>query len=165
MEDHFFTKHGVVVGCVCVCWLFWEDSGALHVLYTLFPLLVHQLHLRPSDLRYQRLGIPVLGNSGKCSLWSSWAVTGRTFHTSFIPQPLRHLAVSFSRPAGTGKGHGNGALYGSILKARDLGSLLRCLGRGSMSVFVCLSSGEAGVGRGCTDLPMASLAPCQTPWG
>ena len=38
----------------------WDDSTALHLLCTLFLLLLNQLHLRPSDIRYQRLGTSVL---------------------------------------------------------------------------------------------------------
>ena len=70
-------------------------------------------------------------------------------HGANIPHHLHSssLTVSsgfFSRPVGTGEGHGNGALFSTILKARDLGSLLRPLGWGSMSVFLCLSSGGGG---------------------
>ena len=39
---------------------FWKDSSALHLLCTLFLLLLHQLHLRLSGTRSQRLGTPGL---------------------------------------------------------------------------------------------------------
>ena len=41
------------------CW-FRDDSSALHLLCTLFLLLLHQLHLRLSGIRSQYLGIPSL---------------------------------------------------------------------------------------------------------
>ena len=41
---------------------FQDDSSALHLLCTLFLLLLHQLHLRSPDLTSQRLGAPVLGS-------------------------------------------------------------------------------------------------------
>ena len=37
---------------------FQEDSSTLHLLCTLFLLLLHQLHLRSSGIRSQRLGTP-----------------------------------------------------------------------------------------------------------
>ena len=37
---------------------FWGDVNALHLLCTLFILLLHQLHPRSSGIRSQRLGIP-----------------------------------------------------------------------------------------------------------
>ena len=36
---------------------FRDDSRALHLLCTLFLVLLHQLHLRSSGVRYQSLGI------------------------------------------------------------------------------------------------------------
>ena len=39
---------------------FQEDSSALHVLWTLFLLLLRQLHLRSSAIRTWRLGTPAL---------------------------------------------------------------------------------------------------------
>ena len=39
---------------------FWDDSNALHLLYTLFLLLLHQLHLRWSGIRSQRFGTTAL---------------------------------------------------------------------------------------------------------
>ena len=64
--QHFGTRgwlcgrqffHGVDVG-----W-FWDDSSTLHLLCILFLLLLHQLHLRLSGIRSQRLGTLVLGVS------------------------------------------------------------------------------------------------------
>ena len=53
VEDDFF--HGLSEGG----W-FGDDSSALHLLCTLFLLLLHQLHLRSSGIRSQRLGTYVL---------------------------------------------------------------------------------------------------------
>ena len=39
---------------------FLDDSSSLHLLCTSFLLLLHQLHLRSSDIRSQRLGTPGL---------------------------------------------------------------------------------------------------------
>ena len=39
---------------------FWDDSATLHLLCTLFLLLLRQLHLRSSGSRSWRLGTPVL---------------------------------------------------------------------------------------------------------
>ena len=44
---------------------FWDDSKALHLLCTLFQLLLHQLHLRSSGSRSQRLGTPAFGDLKK----------------------------------------------------------------------------------------------------
>ena len=38
---------------------FQDDSSALHLLCTLFLLLLHQLHLRSSGIRSRRLGTPL----------------------------------------------------------------------------------------------------------
>ena len=45
-----------------VGWL-WDDSSTLHLLCTLFLLLLCQLHLRLSGIRSQGLGTPVLRNN------------------------------------------------------------------------------------------------------
>ena len=37
-----------------------QPGGGLHLLFTLFLLLLHQLHLRSSGIRPGRLGTPVL---------------------------------------------------------------------------------------------------------
>ena len=51
---------------------FWDDSSALHLLCTLFLLLLlHQLHLRSSDIRSWRLGTPVLD-----CLWKKYLELG-----------------------------------------------------------------------------------------
>ena len=39
-----------------------DDSSTLDLLCTLFLLLLHQLHLRSSDIRSQGLGTPVVGH-------------------------------------------------------------------------------------------------------
>ena len=41
---------------------FWEDSSTLHLLYTLFLLLLHQLHFQSSGIGSQRLGTPELND-------------------------------------------------------------------------------------------------------
>ena len=48
MENNFSTDRGWEGG-----W-FGDDSSALHLLYTLFLFLLHQLHLRSSDITSQR---------------------------------------------------------------------------------------------------------------
>ena len=48
MEESFSMNQGF--GWFC------SDSEALHLLCTLFLLLLHQLHLRSSEVRSQRLG-------------------------------------------------------------------------------------------------------------
>ena len=53
MEDNFSTDWELGG------W-FQDDSRTLHLLWTLFLLLLHQLHLRSSDIRSQRLGTPAL---------------------------------------------------------------------------------------------------------
>ena len=53
MEDSFSVDPG---GWGC----FGDDLRALHVLCTLFLLLLHQLHLKSSGIRSQRLGTPAL---------------------------------------------------------------------------------------------------------
>ena len=55
---------------------FGDDSNELHLLCTLFLLLFHQLHLRSSGIRSQRLGTPVLENlSAKPKIFASWPFT------------------------------------------------------------------------------------------
>ena len=44
-------------------WEFGDDSSALHLLSTLFLLLLHQLHFRSSGIRSQRLGTSALADS------------------------------------------------------------------------------------------------------
>ena len=41
---------------------FGDDSSILHLLLTLFLLSLHQLHLRSSGIRFDRLGTPALRN-------------------------------------------------------------------------------------------------------
>ena len=57
---------GCVCVCVCVCVLrgwFGKDSSAFCILGTSFLLVVHQLPLRSSGIRSQRLGTPTLRGS------------------------------------------------------------------------------------------------------
>ena len=66
-EDNFSMNLGKGRG-----W-FGNDSSALHLLCTLFLLLLHQLHLRESGIRSQRLGAPelkdtALGSTGRLAL-------------------------------------------------------------------------------------------------
>ena len=42
---------------------FLDDSSELHLLCTLFLLLLHHLHLRSSDVRSQRLGTPIVNDN------------------------------------------------------------------------------------------------------
>ena len=46
-----------------------DDSNVVHLLCTLFLLLLHQLHLRFSHIRSQRFGLPIRRDSLIC--WSS----------------------------------------------------------------------------------------------
>ena len=55
VEDKFLMDSGVAEG-----W-FWNDSRTLHLLCTLFLLLLHQLHLQSSGIRSWRLGSPAYG--------------------------------------------------------------------------------------------------------
>ena len=59
MEDYFSTRLGVGLGATQSQ----DDSRASHLLRTLFLLLLHQLHLRPSGIRSQRSGAPGLDNN------------------------------------------------------------------------------------------------------
>lgn len=65
--NHFGTRdlcHGkqFLHGPGCRGW-FGEDSGAFHLLCTLFLLSLHQLHLRSPGTRFQRLGTSALRTS------------------------------------------------------------------------------------------------------
>ena len=67
MEDSFSADQGRGGA-----W-FQDASSALHLLCTLFLLLLHQLHLRESGIRSQRLGAPelkdtALGSTGRLAL-------------------------------------------------------------------------------------------------
>ena len=53
VEDSFFMNQG------SEGW-FQDYSSSLHLLRPLFLLLLHQLHLRSSGIRSQRLGIPAI---------------------------------------------------------------------------------------------------------
>ena len=55
MQDNFSTDWG------CKGW-FQDDLSALHLLCTLFLLLLCQLHLRASDIRSRRFKPPVLND-------------------------------------------------------------------------------------------------------
>ena len=63
VEDSFSTSWGQARG-----W-FGDDSRALLLLCTLFLLLLHQLHLRSSGIRSQRLGTPALKDGPKLPPW------------------------------------------------------------------------------------------------
>ena len=59
---------------------FWSDSSSLHLLCTLFPLLLHQLHLRSSGLRLQRLGTP--------GFKTLWQISQSTYRKSALALEL-----------------------------------------------------------------------------
>ena len=48
--------HGIQVFCRYGWWWFGDDSSTLHLLCTLFLLVLYQLHLKASGIRSQRLG-------------------------------------------------------------------------------------------------------------
>ena len=65
MEDYFSTDWGGWCGGGGGGEEGWlrcsqDDSSALHLLFTLFLLLLHQLHLRSSGIRSRKLGTPAL---------------------------------------------------------------------------------------------------------
>ena len=96
MEDSFSMDPG---GWGC----FGDDLRALHVLCTLFLLLLHKLHLRSSGIRSQRLGTPALipsldQYSGLMSFRIDWFdLLGDSQESSSIPQfkDINSLALSF----------------------------------------------------------------------
>ena len=62
---NFFCHLGLVLWKTVIPWTwgmgwFWDDLRALHLLCALFLLLLHQLHLRSSGIRSQKLGTPAL---------------------------------------------------------------------------------------------------------
>ena len=64
---------------------FWEDSGALHVLCTLFLLLLHQVHLRSSGIRCRRLESP-----------DDWHTLCGSTRSPFSMAPLNPLLFEYS---------------------------------------------------------------------
>ena len=63
----------------CVEGGIWDNSSALHLLCTLFLLLLYQFHFRSSGIRFWRLGTPDLRwlsslNLGWCLLQNYWLV-------------------------------------------------------------------------------------------
>ena len=79
---HFFHKPGVGG-------YFQDDSGTLHVSCTLFLLLLHQLHLKSSSLRFRRLGTSGLQDTVPISE-----------HDLVLAHlPLTTLALALSAPA------------------------------------------------------------------
>ena len=67
-------------------WL-WNDSGTLHLLCTLFLLLLYQLHLRSSGMRSWRLGTPNLS------------------HPSGLTHKFAHTVTLFKGPAASPPPH------------------------------------------------------------
>ena len=65
---------------------FRDDSNALHLLCTLFLLLLYQVHLRSSSIRSRRLGIPTLHHSWQAL--SAQCVLPLTVLHSTIPGSL-----------------------------------------------------------------------------
>ena len=88
VEDNFPTDRG---------WggagWFWDDSRALHLLCTLFLLLLHQLHFSSSDIRSQRLGTPALEDEtqpGREKLRFGFACTKLSSQSDFLFQWAAH---------------------------------------------------------------------------
>ena len=68
---------------------FQDDSGALHLLCTLFVILLLQLHLRSSGVRFWRLGTPALGNSG---MWRAESAGQIWVRKAYVPgAPFRQI--------------------------------------------------------------------------
>ena len=64
---------------------FRDDSRALHLLYALFLLLLHQFHLRSLDIRSQRLGIPAVGRKVCERSWCNGGGTSKLETTGSLP--------------------------------------------------------------------------------
>ena len=71
---------------------FQNESGTLHLLCTLFLLLLHELHLKSSGLRSRRLGAPEIGDNEKSRTWKN-----RNQLKGFLPPVLRLHAEAFSK--------------------------------------------------------------------
>ena len=71
---------------------FGDDSRVLHLLCTLFLLLLHELHLKSSGLRSQRLGAHGIGDNERSKTWKD-----RDQLKGFLPPVLRLQAEAFSK--------------------------------------------------------------------
>ena len=90
--------HGQVLGG----W-FGDTPSGLHLLCILFLLLLHQLHLRPSGIRFQRLRTPALkdGKSGSKGIpfpemWKQAQINSNlcavvSRRAAWVPPPGKHL--------------------------------------------------------------------------
>ena len=86
VEDNFSMDQGIRGRCQ-------DDSSTLHLLCTLFLLLLHQLHLRSSSTRSQRLGIPDL--SSKMFSMGAWFILVTPIGLQFCwPCPRKNLLLS-----------------------------------------------------------------------
>ena len=79
---HFFHEPGVGG-------YFQDDSGTLHVLHALFLLLLHQLHLKSSSLRFRSLGTSGLQDT----------IPTSEHNLALAHLPLTTLALALSAPA------------------------------------------------------------------
>ena len=93
-------------GCVCVCVRGWfgKDSSAFCILGTSFLLVLHQLHLRSSGIRSQRLGTPTLRVSDSPCLDSQVFSGHRGCQPPWVDGKPRSL---FSAPQRMANGHSN----------------------------------------------------------
>ena len=68
-------------------WVVQDDSSPLHLLCTLFLVLLHQLQLRLSGIRFQRLGTPVpqCFSNSKLFTYSWWCLRILSFQILKIP--------------------------------------------------------------------------------
>ena len=64
---------------------FRDDSRALHLLYALFLLLLHQFRLRSLGIRSQRLGIPAVGRKVCERSWCHGGGTSKLETTGSLP--------------------------------------------------------------------------------
>ena len=86
-----FLKHNFLKDLGVGLW-FQNDSSSLHLLCSLFLLLLHELHLKSSGLRSRRLGAPEIGDNEKSRTWKN-----RNQLKGFLPPVLRLHAEAFSK--------------------------------------------------------------------
>ena len=76
---------------------FRDDASAVPLWCTLFLLLLHQLHLRSSGIRSQRLGTPTL-QGGQPQSWASQVRSGMTGPNRSRCHPSGHIQSHAADP-------------------------------------------------------------------